>query len=429
MGIIHRDLKPSNLLVGPDGVVKLTDFGVAQVFASDRLTATGGIIGTAEFMSPEQAQGKRAGKQSDLYSLGAVMYAMITGRTPFVGSTAIEVIQKHKFGLFDRPKLFVPDLPVRVDETICRLLEKDPEKRFPDSLVLLRHLEQTIRLEDFAILAATQAENIDQDDGAASAAIPHRGKPPSSQHPGPATLMQTLMRAEFADAAREGFFAALFNNVYVLVALLALVILGGFWWIKPQRQSAEKQRQMFDSGVAILAQSPGPEWLRARSEYFEPLLKADPDRWREPLAPLLEKIKLYEMMRPPRSKRGLTRTDEPKSEPERLLQLALHYRQIGDAARAEQMLAALDAILADDPSRTHLHELTAQLLAETRQQLAGEDRDQLLNTALERAHKLIAEGHVARARQILSGIVELYADDTSAAEFVKQAREALGHSE
>ena len=73
-GIIHRDLKPSNLLIDKNGVVKLADFGVAQVFATGKLTATGGILGTAEYMSPEQAQGRRATKHSDIYSLGAVMY-------------------------------------------------------------------------------------------------------------------------------------------------------------------------------------------------------------------------------------------------------------------------------------------------------------------------------------------------------------------
>ena len=79
---IHRDLKPSNLLLRSDGIVKLADFGVAQVFATGKLTVTGGVLGTAEYMSPEQAQGKRATKQSDLYSLGAVMYVMLTGRPP-----------------------------------------------------------------------------------------------------------------------------------------------------------------------------------------------------------------------------------------------------------------------------------------------------------------------------------------------------------
>src|SRR5690606_16400751 len=91
-GIVHRDLKPSNLLIDRNGVVKLTDFGIAQVFASSKLTATGGILGTAEYMSPEQATGSRATRQSDIYSLGAVMYVMLTGRPPFTGKTTLDII-------------------------------------------------------------------------------------------------------------------------------------------------------------------------------------------------------------------------------------------------------------------------------------------------------------------------------------------------
>jgi serine/threonine-protein kinase len=92
-GIIHRDLKPSNLVITADGVVKLMDFGVAQLFAGTKLTVTGGIIGTVEYMSPEQAQGQRITKKSDLYALGAVMYAMLAGRPPFTRKTSIEVVR------------------------------------------------------------------------------------------------------------------------------------------------------------------------------------------------------------------------------------------------------------------------------------------------------------------------------------------------
>jgi hypothetical protein len=245
--------------------------------------------------------------------------------------------------------------------------------------------------------------------------------------------MQTLMRAELTEAVRGGLLTALFDNVYVLLVLLAIVILGGFWWIRPHGksswqsagQSPEQRQQMFEQGAALLEQSPGPEWLRAKREFFDPLLQEDPGTWREPLAPLLKKIELYELTRPVRGAHGL-KTAEPKSEPERLLQLALHYRQIGDLARAERMLAGLDAILAGDQPRAHLRELTAQLLAETRKQLAtGEDRNQLLKAALERARSLAGDGAVTDARHIWSAIVELYGDDPTAREFVTQAREAL----
>ena len=135
-GVVHRDLKPSNLLIGNDGIVKLTDFGVAQVFAAQRLTATGGIIGTAEYMSPEQAQGRRCTRASDLYSLGAVLYVMLTGRPPFTGRNAVEIIQKHSTARFDRPTLYSPDIPKILEDVVCNLLEKKPEDRYSDAHVV-----------------------------------------------------------------------------------------------------------------------------------------------------------------------------------------------------------------------------------------------------------------------------------------------------
>lgn len=144
-GIIHRDLKPSNVLLATDGKVKLTDFGVAQLFAAERLTITGGVIGTAEYMSPEQAQGQRATKRSDLYSLGALLYAMLTGRPPFIGSTAMDVMHKHRYGQFDKPSRYVPELPPAVDLIIDDLLKKSPDARPPDAFVVSRRLQEVLR--------------------------------------------------------------------------------------------------------------------------------------------------------------------------------------------------------------------------------------------------------------------------------------------
>ncbi len=90
-GIIHRDIKPPNIMRTTQGVIKLTDFGIAKVFAGQHLTATGGVIGTAEFLSPEQAAGKPVSKRSDLYSLGVVLYTLLTGKTPFSGRLRISI--------------------------------------------------------------------------------------------------------------------------------------------------------------------------------------------------------------------------------------------------------------------------------------------------------------------------------------------------
>src|SRR5262249_22177513 len=140
-GIIHRDLNPPNLLRTPTGQIKLMDFGIAKVFASSHLTATGGVVGTAEFLSPEQAAGKPVTKRSDLYSLGVVLYTLLTGRTPLEGTSFVDLLHKHRYAQFDPPQRIVPEIPYEINDLVCQLLEKDPAKRPPDCLVLGRQLE------------------------------------------------------------------------------------------------------------------------------------------------------------------------------------------------------------------------------------------------------------------------------------------------
>ncbi len=144
-GVIHRDLKPANLLRTSLGVVKLTDFGIAKVFAHGNLTATGGVVGTAEFLSPEQAAGKPVTKRSDLYSLGTVLYTLLTGRPPFEGQSFLDLLHKQRYAQCDPPRKVVPELPYEIDEVVCKLLEKDPAKRPPDCLVLGRQLDSIRR--------------------------------------------------------------------------------------------------------------------------------------------------------------------------------------------------------------------------------------------------------------------------------------------
>jgi serine/threonine-protein kinase len=345
---------------------------------------------------------------------------MITGRTPFSGSTAVEVIQKHKFGLFDRPQLFVPELPVRVDDTICRLLEKDPDKRFPDALVLLRHLQQIVRLEEFATTGATLTGNPDDDMSSTTVATTSQLHGSGPLPAGPATLMQSLMRAELAEP-EKGVVGRLFNNIYVLIALLGLLIAGGFWWFRRDEPTAEER---FNRATALLEHEPGSDWLRARED-FRRLLEEDPDTWRERVDPLMQKIEVYVLTRSARGGRG-AKSESPKSEADRLLQLGLHYRQIGELVRAERTLAALQALLEGNEQQAKLFELTAKLLEGVRGQLAQvDDRNRMLTGALERAAAQVEKGNAAEARKIWEGIVELYGNDPGAAEFVEEAKKGL----
>src|SRR3954452_24282720 len=93
-GVIHRDFKPHNVIVGADGRLKVTDFGIARAGASE-MTETGSIMGTAQYLSPEQAQGQRVGAASDLYSIGVMLYELLAGRVPFVGDSAVSIALKH----------------------------------------------------------------------------------------------------------------------------------------------------------------------------------------------------------------------------------------------------------------------------------------------------------------------------------------------
>ena len=144
-GIIHRDLKPQNLMRDENGVVKLADFGVAKVFASRQLTATGGMVGTAEYVSPEQASGKPVTPRSDLYSFGVVLYLLLTGRLPFKGNSIIELIHQHRYAQFDAPSKFVDDLPHDLDALVCSLMAKDPTERLANALMLMRMLDSIQR--------------------------------------------------------------------------------------------------------------------------------------------------------------------------------------------------------------------------------------------------------------------------------------------
>ncbi|MBL8849975.1 MAG: serine/threonine protein kinase [Planctomycetaceae bacterium] len=419
-GIIHRDLKPSNLLLRNDGVVKLTDFGVAQVFAGDRLTVTGGMIGTAEYMSPEQAAGQRATKRSDIYSLGAVLYVMLTGRPPFVGETAMAIAQKHRFNQFDSPRRLVPEVPHWLDEVVCQCLEKKPEDRVPDAYVLSLRLAEVPKKVDYSKGSET-FEFADPTSGEGEDTQSSTVDRPAMPAEIGGTLMRDLMRAHVDTAAARGRMHNLLDNTWVLIGLLALVIVGGIVWHRGKQVTPD---ELFARGVALMDRPRGAAWDSARDEVFAPLVKQDSDAWGPKAQPYLDRIAAYEAERELRGS-DYRRASKERTEIEQLLLKGLDERDAGRLAAAEQTFAALATLLDGIPDQERWFRITRQLLADLRMQRAAADEAgesyALLKSSLERAAELQNDGDLAGAQAIWRSAVDLYHDDPGAAPMLAPA--------
>ena len=124
-GLVHRDVKPRNLLLRPDGVLKIADFGIARAAESTRLTEIGTILGTAAYLAPEQAEGVEATPAADLYSVGAVLYELLTGRVPYTATSLVELLAKQQAG----PPGRIAGVPTWLELAVSRCLEPDPSER------------------------------------------------------------------------------------------------------------------------------------------------------------------------------------------------------------------------------------------------------------------------------------------------------------
>lgn len=428
-GIVHRDLKPSNLMVGKDGQIKLTDFGVARVFATTRLTRTGGVVGTAEYMSPEQARGVRATKLSDLYSLGAVMYVMLTGRPPFTGKMASDILHKHQFSQFDKPSHYVPELPRELEDFVSLLMEKKPENRPQDALVVIRRLEAIrAKLEYVAKADAatevTAARQVDRTAGVAHDRT--RGAESSGDRgPGPATMVRDILRQDLDDQLRKSPLARFFDNTFVLIICFCLVIVAGMYL---SRTTQPQPEELLDEARSAFQASPSQSWLRARDELLQPLLDADAlQDDRAEIVALIDRADQFEFCR--RLRISTARDGTSDSEIERLIRKGFDDHASGEIVKARRQLEAVLNVIGQNSRYEYLSEFLQETLKSWNAEHDAAGRRSFIDQVMENAAAAFSSGDQQKAVELLRAALELYNGDEAVKIQVARCRELLNSYE
>jgi serine/threonine-protein kinase len=218
-GVVHRDVKPGNVLITEDGIVKVTDFGIARAINTEEsLTQTGAVMGTATYFSPEQAEGMGVDARSDIYSLGVVLFEMVTGRPPFLGDTPVAVASKHVRENPPTPREINPSVPPDLEAIILKCLAKSPEYRYATG--------DDLRVD---LLRFREGRAV----GAVAPPLPSMGTTQAVAVGGTQVLGQIpgLDTAEERERSRTGLYAGL-----LIVLLIALAVVVAFlgqslgWW-------------------------------------------------------------------------------------------------------------------------------------------------------------------------------------------------------
>jgi serine/threonine protein kinase len=243
-GFIHRDIKPQNIMVTPDGQAKLTDFGIVRVMEAAGLTNTGIVLGTADYLAPEQARGEPLSPASDLYSLGVVLYEMLAGRPPFVGSSAVQVAMQHANNVPPPPTRYNPRIPRALELVVKKALQKEPERRYTTAESMRKALMESLKksIEEGVTLPGSLPA-VDQPPNRRVTAPPGASERQeytarqASDRPVPPPGMPAT-RAEVGPRASASRWTSLVIIIVVVILIISLALGAYFAFMKPASHSS-----------------------------------------------------------------------------------------------------------------------------------------------------------------------------------------------
>ncbi len=472
-GIIHRDIKPANILIEQSGAIKIADFGIARLFGGNQLTVAGGVLGTADYMSPEQAEGAVINEKADQYSLGCVMFALLAGRPPFRARNLPEMLQLQRYAEPEPVTRYAPSTPPQLSAAIAQMLEKDADKRFPNILVLSRHLEALKRalsmkeladaadvsgvasdaaVDNDAALAATRADvRLDPNDLAessfdvsASVDVDELGREADSdatvaRRLGTSRQRNTIFASEgdefgdpdateftTVDLDRSGNHAVSTVSQILPLTLLLLTLLaaaaGGVWWLSQPADATTL--------LATIDQAANNNDLkRVEGQMREFLTRFPHDPRRAEVAGLLNEVELMQRNRrfDLLARRG--NNAEDLTPIERLYVDAV--RRVGDqpleSISSLEALVVLGESVDEIDSRDEIClELARQKLAELKVATDAEAAQQreFIDTIIAQIETLEVEQR-PQAKASAAAFVRLYGDKPWAADHVARAQKVL----
>lgn len=451
-GVIHRDLKPANLLMDGDEQIKLTDFGIAKLFGSSDVTISGNVIGTVDYMAPEQAAGEATSPRSDLYSLGCVMYALLAGKPPFQGKSIPEVLHKVRYERHAPVIKHASEVPRDLSQIIDELLAKDPQDRIRTALSLshrLRSIQQALSISttDKSDFSSDEETDEVRRDSATNLIV----NPPPDIAERPTVFVDEARKATDGASPTEirrvkkaklDHFTRIeqeskrrtemgrvseFSSALPLFLLLLVVLgglLGGIWYsTQPPMSADELHGRIIDASDKLESKALARDVERFLTDYSDDIRV---DRIQE----IQEEIAIKEL------ERSFEVRARGRPETGSLSPIEMHcydafraYRN-GDLEEAIAILDGIQRMFGTDSDRNDIRiqrsiGLVSRLKPEWQEELSRQILGLRASVELHRdAARELMKTDPARAREIWSGIVSLY-NRPWAVDIYEEAQQAI----